>query len=227
MEGAPLPGGAKGMKAILGFKRGMSQVFTETGQVVPVTVVEAGPCPVVQVKTPEKDGYKAYQIAFGPIRPKRVAKPQAGHFKKAGVEPRRFLREVRVEGEEVTLKPGDQVTVADFQVGELVDVVAVSKGRGYQGTVKRHGFSRGPESHGSMNVRRPGSIGQSSYPSRVFKGTRMSGHMGNRRITVKNQRLVLVDPEKNLIALKGQIPGPVGGLVFLKQAKHPKAKGGA
>ena len=215
------------MKAILGYKRGMTQIFTEKGEVVPVTVVEAGPCPVVQVKTPEKDGYKAYQIAFGTIRPKRVAKPQLGHFKKAGLEPHRFLREVRVREGEVEVKPGDQVTVADFQVGELVDVTAFSKGRGYQGTVKRHGFSRGPESHGSMNVRRPGSIGQSSYPSRVFKGTRMAGHMGNRRVTVKNQRLVLVDPEKNLVAVKGQVPGPVGGLVLLKQAKNPKAKGGA
>ena len=215
------------MKAILGFKRGMTQIFTDAGEVVPVTVVEAGPCPVVQVKTPEKDGYKAYQIAFGPIRPKRVAKPQAGHFKKAGVEPHRFLREVRIHEGELELKPGDQVTVADFQVGELVDVTAWSKGRGFQGTVKRHGFSRGPESHGSMNVRRPGSIGQSSYPSRVFKGLRMAGHMGNRRVTVKNQTVVLVDPEKNLVAVKGQIPGPVGGLVFLKQAKSSKAKGGA
>lgn len=213
------------MRGILGYKRGMTQIFTEDGTVVPVTVVEAGPCPVVQVKKADTDGYAALQIGFGAIRPKRVAKPLRGHYARAGVEPLRHLRELRAGAKETEKKLGEAITVAEFKVGEKVDVTAVSKGRGYQGTVKRHHFTRGPESHGSMNVRQPGSLGQSSDPSRVFKGTRMSGHMGARRTTVKNQVLALVDAEKNLLAVRGQIPGPDGGLVLIREALSVRRSG--
>ena len=204
-------------KAIVGKKIGMTQVFTEDGRLVPVTVVEAGPCTVVQTKNVESDGYDAVQIGFGDISAKHVNKPMAGHFAKAGVEPMRFLREVRVEnGEEH--HTGDVVTVADFADVKSVDVIGTSKGKGFQGTVKRWNFSRGPMTHGCRNQRKPGSIGQCAYPARVRKGLHMYGHMGDARVTVKNLKLVRVDAEQNLMLVKGAVPGGKNGLVQVRMA---------
>ena len=184
------------VSTILGRKIGMTQVFDEDDNVVPVTVIQAGPCVVSQVKTKASDGYDAVQIGFGTV--KHVNKPMAGHFAKAGVEPMRTLREVRVEnGEEH--KCGDVVTVADFADVKNVDVTGTSKGKGFQGTIKRWNFSRGPMTHGSRNQRKPGSIGQCAYPARVRKGLHMAGHMGNERVTVKNLKVVRVDAEQNLM----------------------------
>ena len=191
---------------ILGRKIGMTQVWDEDDNVVPVTVIQAGPCAVSQVKTQATDGYDAVQIGFGDIKAKNVNKPMAGHFAKAGVEPVRFLREVRVEnGEEH--KVGEVVTVADFADVEKVDVIGTSKGKGFQGRIKRWGQRRGPMTHGSHFQRHPGSIGQCAYPARVLKGVKMAGHMGNERVTVKNLSVVRIDAEQNLILVKGAVPG--------------------
>ena len=215
------------MIGILGYKRGMTQIYDENGVAYPVTVVEAGPCPVVQVKTAERDGYQAYQIGFDQVREKVLTAPVKGHFRRAGTPPLRHLREVRVDSGEMPRKVGETVTAADFQEVTYVDVTATSKGRGFAGTIKRHGFSRGPMTHGSMNRRRPGSIGCSAYPSKVIKGKRMSGHMGARTCTAKNQQVIKVDGERNLIAIKGHVPGPNGGLVYLRPAKTARRKGEA
>ena len=206
------------MTLILGRKRGMTQVFEEDGTAHGVTVVEAGPCVVCQVRTDEQDGYSAVQLGFEDARDKVVAKPQRGHFAKAETAPKRFLREERLAAP-ADKQVGDTVTVNVFEVGDLVDVTGTTKGKGFAGTIKRHGFSRGPETHGSMNVRAPGSIGQSAYPSRVFKGMRMGGHMGNRRHTTKNLRVVRVDEQRNLIFIAGAIPGPNEGFVQIRTAK--------
>ena len=189
---------------ILGRKIGMTQVWDEDDNVVPVTVIQAGPCAVSQVKTQATDGYDAVQIGFGDIKAKNVNKPMAGHFAKAGVEPVRFLREVRVEnGEEH--KVGEVVTVADFADVEKVDVIGTSKGKGFQGRIKRWGQRRGPMTHGSHFQRHPGSIGQCAYPARVLKGVKMAGHMGNERVTVKNLSVVRIDAEQNLILVKDAV----------------------
>jgi large subunit ribosomal protein L3 len=201
-------------KGIIGTKLGMTQIFDqESGKVTPVTVVEAGPCPVVQVKTPETDGYTAVQLAFGAVKEKRISKPEAGHLKKAGQGPHRHLVEIRdAEG----LAVGDSVTVESFEPGELIKVSGRSKGKGFAGTIKRHNFSRGPVSHGSHNVRKPGSIGASATPSRVFKGMRMSGHMGDERVTQRGLRVAEVDAERNLLLIAGAVPGSVGGVVEIR-----------
>lgn len=201
------------MKTILGRKLGMTQVFDQDGEVVPATVIEAGPCPVVQVKTPEKDGYSALQLGFGKIRPKLVKRPLSGHFEKAKVEPTRHLREDRLSSKE-EVKPGDMVTVDIFKAGDKVNVTGTTRGLGFQGGVRRYHFRGGPKSHGqSDRLRAPGSIGASSYPSRVWKGTRMAGQMGNVRHTVKNLTVVAVDPESNLLLLRGAVPGKMSNLL--------------
>ena len=205
------------VNTILGRKIGMTQVWDEDDNVVPVTVIQAGPCTVSQVKTKATDGYDAVQIGFGDITSKHVNKPMAGHFAKAGVEPMRYLREVRVsEGEEISC--GDQVTVADFADVQTVDVTGTSKGKGFQGTIKRWNFHRGPMTHGSRNQRKPGSIGQCAYPARVRKGLHMAGHMGDERVTVKNLKLVRIDAEQNLMLVKGAVPGGKNALVQVRMA---------
>lgn len=205
------------VNTILGRKLGMTQVWDEDDNVVPVTVVLAGPCTVSQVKTKATDGYDAVQIGFGDVSAKHVNKPMAGHFAAAGVEPMRYLREVRVpEGEEHAT--GEKVTVADFADVQTVDVTGTSKGKGFQGTIKRWNFSRGPMAHGSRNQREQGSIGQCAYPARVRKGLHMAGHMGNERVTVKNLKLVRVDAEQNLMLIKGAVPGGKNALVSIRMA---------
>ena len=205
------------INTILGRKIGMTQVWDENDEVVPVTVIQAGPCAVSQVKTKESDGYCAVQIGFGDIKDKHVNKPMRGHFEKAGVKPVRYLREVRVpEGEEHTT--GELVTVASFNGVAKVDVIGRSKGKGFQGTIKRWNFNAGPKTHGSHNYRQHGSIGQCSTPSRVHKGVKMPGHMGNERVTVRNLQVVRVDEEQNLILVKGAVPGAKNGLVIVRMA---------
>ena len=205
------------VNTILGRKLGMTQVWDEDDNVVPVTVIQAGPCTISQVKTKATDGYEAVQIGFGEIKPKRVNKPLAGHFKAKGVEPMRYLREVRVE-DASEYKTGDQVTVEIFADSKAVDVTGTSKGKGFQGTIKRWNFHRGPMTHGSRNQRRPGSLGQCAYPARVRKGLHMAGHMGNERVTVKNLKLVRVDAEQNLLLVKGAVPGGKNALVQVRMA---------
>ena len=203
------------MKAILGTKIGMTQVFDSEGHVVPVTVIEAGPCTVVQKKTVETDSYAAIQVGYGDVKESRLNKPMQGHFKKHGVEPKRVLREFRGETD---LSVGDKITVDIFSEGDLVDVTGISKGKGFQGVVKRHHFHGGPMSHGSMVHRKPQSSGATDA-ARVFKGVRKPGHMGHERVTVKRLKVVRVLPEKNLLLVKGAVPGPNGGLVTVRGAK--------
>jgi large subunit ribosomal protein L3 len=202
------------MTAILAKKLGMTQVFQEDGRVERVTVLEAGPCPVTGIRTHERDGYEAVQLAFDPVPEKRLNKPQRGHLKKADAPPMRTLAEFRNEAGELTV--GDTVTVEAFEAGQMVKVSGISKGKGFQGTVKRHGFSRGPISHGSHNIRAPGSIGASATPSRVFKGIRGPGQMGNKRVTQKGLEIVRVVPEENLLLVRGSVPGPRGSTVEVR-----------
>jgi large subunit ribosomal protein L3 len=213
------------VNGIIGKKVGMTQLFAADGTVTPVTVVKAGPCVVVQKKSAAgKDGYDAVQLGFvedRPVKPKNVTKPMRGHFEKtgAGVPPTRVLKEIRLEdanGSDVNV--GDKILVDQFTEGDRIEVVGKSKGRGFQGTVKRHHFNRGPESHGSMNVRKPGSIGQSAYPSRVIKGTRSSGHMGDKRITVKGLTVARVDVENNLLMIRGAVPGAYGTVILVRKS---------
>ena len=203
------------VSTILGRKLGMTQIFDEDDNFVPVTVILAGPCTVSQVKTKETDGYEAVQIGFGALKPKHVNKPMAGHFAKAGVEPMKYLREVRVD-DASQYSCGDKVTVEAFADVKAVDVTGTSKGKGFQGTVKRWNFSRGPMAHGSRNQREPGSIGQCAYPARVRKGLHMAGHMGDERVTVKNLKLVRVDAEQNLMLVKGAVPGGKDAIVSIR-----------
>jgi len=207
---------------ILGKKIGMTQVFDEEGRVSPVTVVQAGPCVVVQRKTSEKDGYDAVQLGLVEfVRPKTVNKPRAGHYKKAGVELGRFLRELHVDGAKGgDLKAGDRVLAGDFKIREKIDVIGTSKGRGFQGVIKRHGFAGGPSGHGSMSHRVPGSIGQSSYPSRVLKGTRMGGRHGGKQITTVGLEIVEVHADDNVLLVRGAVPGPNGGYVVLRRSER-------
>jgi large subunit ribosomal protein L3 len=206
---------------ILGRKIGMTQVFRPDGQVVPVTLLKAGPCVVVHRKTPTTDGYNAVQLGFMEfVRPARINKPSSGHLKKANVEGVKFLRELRLGPGDNDFKAGDQVLVGDFKPAEKVDVIGISKGRGFAGVVKRHHFRGGDGSHGSMFHRAPGSIGSSSYPSRVFPGTRMAGHMGTDRVTVRNLEIIDVNAEDNVLVVKGAVPGPNGGYVVVRRAKR-------
>ncbi|HLH43063.1 MAG TPA: 50S ribosomal protein L3 [Bryobacteraceae bacterium] len=208
---------------ILGKKIGMTQVFRPDGQVVPVTVLKAGPCVVVQRKTPARDGYDAVQLGLMEfVKKTSVNKPQAGHLKKSGAEGVRFQREFRLEegANDSDFKPGDRVLVDQFKPKEKVDVIGVSKGRGYAGLVKRHHFRGGDDTHGSMFHRAPGSIGASSFPSRVFPGMRMSGRMGAARVTVRNLEVVEVDAEDNTLLVKGAVPGPNGGYVVVRRSKR-------
>jgi large subunit ribosomal protein L3 len=204
------------LKGILGRKLGMTQVFDpETGEMAAVTVIEAGPCPVVQVKTTDTDGYDAVQLAFEPIAERKISNPEKGHLEKAGVAPHRHLVEVRGH---IGLAVGDTVTVDAFEAGERVKVSGVSVGKGFQGTIRRHGFTRGPASHGSHNVRKPGSIGASATPSRVRKGMRMAGRMGGVRVTQPGLVVHEVDPERNLLLVRGSVPGPKNALVEVREA---------
>ena len=211
------------ISGIIGRKVGMTQLFAEDGTVTPVTVIKAGPCVVIQTKSAAgRDGYNAVQLGLvedKPVRLKNVSKPLRGHFEKTGggTPPTRVLREFRQIGEP-DAAIGDQIKVDVFADGDKIDVIGKSKGRGFAGTIKRHNFQRGPESHGSMNVRAPGSIGQSAYPSRVIKGTRSSGHMGDARVTVQNLTVARVDVENNLLMVRGAVPGPNGGLVMVKKS---------
>ena len=208
------------MRGILGKKLGMTQIFTEDGVSIPVTVIQAGPCLVVQRKTVEKDGYEAVQLGLVEERPaRRVSSPQQGHFGKAGVSPMRRLEEFRIDVDE-EWKNGDQVKADLFAVDDYVDVVGTSKGKGFQGVIKRHGFKGGRATHGSMFHRAPGSIGQASDPSRVFPGTRLPGQTGNARITTKNLLVVKVDEERNLLFVRGSVPGPNNGYVAVRRAKR-------
>jgi large subunit ribosomal protein L3 len=205
------------MKGILGRKVGMTQVFDpETGVVAPVTVIEAGPCPVVQVKTPGSDGYAAVQLAFEPVADRKLSEGERGHLKRAGLGSHRHLVEFRGDSE---LQVGETVTVETFAPGDEIKVSGVSIGKGFQGTVKRHNFSRGPVSHGSHNVRKPGSIGASATPSRVFKGMRMAGHMGAARVTQVGLVVHEIDADRNLLLVKGSVPGPKSGLVEIREAR--------
>jgi large subunit ribosomal protein L3 len=209
------------MKALLGKKLGMTQVFDDkTGEVTPVTVLQLGPCPVVQVKTRDKHGYEAVQIGFGDVRSTLVTLPRRGHFAKAGVAPRRVLREFRVE-DASQYEVGKDLTVEIFAGLERVDIIGTSKGRGFAGTVKRHKFHTGPKSHGSRNYRAPGSIGSNSTPNRVFKGQRMPGQHGNVRVTVRNVAVAQVDTKNNLMLVGGAVPGAVNGFVLVRSPKKP------
>jgi large subunit ribosomal protein L3 len=207
---------------ILGKKVGMTQYFREDGTIEPVTVIQAGPCVVVQAKTTARDGYEAVQLGLVEERPARVGKPIAGHYKKAGVPPTRIRREVALAPGGDPLKAGDQVLVSVFADGDRVDVVGTSRGHGFQGVVKRHHFRGGAATHGSMFHRAPGSIGASSYPSRVVKGMKAAGRMGGERVTVRNLRVAKVDAENNLLLLRGAIPGASGGYVIVRKAVAAK-----
>jgi large subunit ribosomal protein L3 len=202
------------MPAILAKKIGMTQRFLEDGRVERVTVLEAGPCPVTAIRTHDADGYEAVQLGFGLVREKALSKPELGHLKKADAPPVRTLVEFRDEAGELTV--GETVTVESFEVGQTVKVSGVSKGKGFQGTIKRHNFSAGPKSHGSHNVRAPGSIGASATPSRVFKGIRGPGHMGAKRVTQRGLEVVELIPDQNLMLLRGSVPGPKGGTVEVR-----------
>ncbi len=212
------------MTLILGRKRGMTQLFDEDGAVMGVTVVEVGPCVIMQVRTAERDGYDAIQLGFEDVRDKVCKKPQRNHAQKAGTAPKRFLREERLASP-AKQAVGDTITVDVFQDGDLVDVTGTTRGRGFSGTIRRHGFSRGPATHGSMNVRQPGAIGCSAYPARVFKGKRMSGHYGAKRHTTKNLEIVRVDGERDLLFIRGAVPGPRNGFVQVRTARTGVKKG--
>jgi large subunit ribosomal protein L3 len=208
-------------KGIIGKKIGMTQIFSETGVMTPVTVIQAGPCVVAQKKTPEKDGYSAIQLGFEDVADKRLTKPQRGHFAKSDIAPKKYLREFRLEDIE-SVNVGDIVTVDTFFEGESVDVVGISKGKGFSGVIKRHGAGRGPSSHGSGYHRGQGSMGGSATPGRVAKGKMMAGQMGNEQVTVQNLDVVKVDAERGLLIVKGAIPGPKGGIVYVHDTSKNK-----
>jgi large subunit ribosomal protein L3 len=207
------------MKGLIGKKLGMTQIFDESGAVQPVTLIEAGPCYVTQIRQESIDGYSAIQLGFGDAKPRRLTGGQLGHLKRSKLPALRYLREFRVR-EAGSLKNGDKLTVEVFTIGDRVDVVGTSKGRGFAGGVKRYGFRGGPKTHGQSDRQRaPGSHGATSTPGRVFKGSRGPGHMGNERVTSQNLRVEFVDQERNLIGVKGSVPGPRGGLVVVKEAR--------
>ena len=204
-------------KGIIGKKVGMTQIFDEKGNVIPVTVIEAGPCVVSQVKTVETDGYNAVQLGFGDIKDKHINKPEAGHFAKSKIANKKHLREFRLDSLE-GLKVGDELKADVFSVGDSVDIQGTSKGKGFQGVIKRHGQHRGPMGHGSMYHRRPGSMGATSTPGRVFKGKKLPGHMGRVTVTIQNLDVVRVDMDKNVILVKGSVPGCKGAILKIKSA---------
>jgi large subunit ribosomal protein L3 len=208
------------LKGLIGKKIGMTQIFDENGAAIPVTVIEAGPCYVTQVRTVEKDGYTSVQLGYNEVKPKRLTNGQKGHLKRNNLNlpPLKFLREFRVKSPEVT--EGDKLSVDVFNVGEFVDVVGTSKGKGFAGGVKRYGFRGGPKTHGQSDRHRaPGSRGAGTTPGRVYKGARGPGHMGDERVTAQNLKVVLLDGERNLIGVRGSVPGPKGGLVLVKEAR--------
>lgn len=206
------------LKGLIGKKVGMTQIFDDAGIAVPVTLIEAGPCYVTQIRLPEHDGYSAVQLGFDEVKPKRLTGGQLGHLKRNNLSPLRFLREFRVKDPDV--KEGDQLTVNVFQIGELVDVIGNSKGKGFQGGIKRHGFAGGPKTHGqSDRWRAPGSRSSTTTPGRVYKGSRGPGHMGNDRVTSQNLKIVLVDPDRNLLGVRGAVPGAKGSLVVINGAR--------
>ncbi len=207
---------------LLGKKVGMTRIFTEDERWIDVTVLEAGPCLVVQCKTKDKDGYDAVQLGFGEVKESRCTKPRLGHFKKAGVAPVRSLREFRLQGES-ELKPGDEIKADIFQAGDRVDVSGTSKGKGFAGVIKRYGFKGGPGGHGSHFHRAPGSIGQSADPAKVYKNKKLPGHMGNSRVTIENLEVIDVDAAKNLLVVRGSVPGASGGLVMVRKSIKGKS----
>ena len=209
-------------KAILGKKLGMTQIFAEDGTLIPVTVIQAGPCSVVQKKTVEIDGYSAVQVGFEDKKEKKANKPEKGHFAKAGIAVKRYVKEFKLDGA-ADMNVGDEIKVDVFEAGEMIDVTGTSKGHGYAGTIKRWGTHRGPMSHGSHYHRGPGSLGACSSPSRVFKGKRLPGHYGVDTVTIQNLDLVKIDTERNLLLVKGSVPGPKGGLLVIKNAVKAKA----
>ncbi len=204
------------MKAIIGKKIGMTQIFDEKGMVIPVTIIQAGPCAVTQVKSTETDGYNAIQLGFGEVKEKHMNKPAKGHFAKAGIANQKHLREFRVAS--IDVKVGDELKVDVFTAGEKIDIQGTTKGKGFQGVIKRHGQSRGPMGHGSMYHRRPGSMGPTSTPGRVFKGKKLPGHMGVQTVTIQNLDVVRIDLDKNVILVKGSVPGAKGSLLKIRQA---------
>lgn len=207
------------MKGLIGKKVGMTQIFDDSGEAVPVTLIEAGPCYVTHIRRPKRDGYNAVQLGFGEVNPRRLSGGQLGHIKRNNVPPLRHLREFRVK-EVSDIQEGDKLTVEIFVVGDQVDVIGTSKGKGFAGAVKRYGFGGGPQTHGqSDRLRAPGSHGATSTPGRVFKGSRGPGHMGSVRVTSQNVRVALVDPERNLLGVRGSVPGPRGGLVMIKEVR--------
>ena len=202
-------------KAIIGKKVGMTQIFDETGKVIPVTAIEVGPCTVAQVKTVESDGYNAIQLGFGDVKESKLNKPEKGHFAKANIAPKKHLREFRLDSVE-GITVGTELTVTEFAEGDRLDIQGTTKGKGFQGVIKRHGQHRGPMGHGSMYHRRPGSMGPTSTPGRVFKGKKLPGHMGRVTVTIQNLDVVKVDSDKNVVLVKGSVPGPKGAILKLK-----------
>ena len=208
-------------KGLIGKKLGMTQIFDEQGKVIPVTVIEAGPCVVAQVKTVETDGYNAIQLGFGDVKESKINKPEKGHFAKSKLTPKKYLREFRLDSVE-NINVGDELKADTFTAGDQLDIQGTSKGKGFQGVIKRHGQSRGPMGHGSMYHRRPGSMGSTSTPGRVFKGKRLPGHMGANTITIQNLEVVSVDLDKNVILVKGSVPGAKGAILKLKTSVKSK-----
>ena len=208
-------------KGLIGKKLGMTQIFDEQGKVIPVTVIEAGPCVVAQVKTVETDGYNAIQLGFGDVKESKINKPEKGHFAKSKLTPKKHLREFRLDSVE-NINVGDELKADTFTAGDQLDIQGTSKGKGFQGVIKRHGQSRGPMGHGSMYHRRPGSMGPTSTPGRVFKGKKLPGHMGSQTITIQNLEVVRVDLDKNVILVKGNVPGAKGAILKLKTSVKSK-----
>ena len=209
------------MKTIIGKKVGMTQIFDEKGKVIPVTVIEAGPCLVAQVKSVETDGYNAIQLGFGDVKESKINKPEKGHFAKSKLTPKKHLREFRLDSVE-NINVGDELKADTFTAGDQLDIQGTSKGKGFQGVIKRHGQSRGPMGHGSMYHRRPGSMGPTSTPGRVFKGKKLPGHMGSQTSTIQNLEVVRVDLDKNVILVKGSVPGAKGAILKLKTSVKSK-----
>ena len=208
-------------KGLIGKKLGMTQIFDEQGKVIPVTVIEAGPCVVAQVKTVETDGYNAIQLGFGDVKESKINKPEKGHFVKSKLSPKKHLREFRLDSVE-NINVGDELKADTFTAGDQLDIQGTSKGKGFQGVIKRHGQSRGPMGHGSMYHRRPGSMGPTSTPGRVFKGKKLPGHMGSQTSTIQNLEVVRVDLDKNVILVKGSVPGAKGAILKLKTSVKSK-----
>jgi large subunit ribosomal protein L3 len=207
------------MKGLIGKKLGMAQIFDSAGRMIPVTIIEAGPCFVAQVRTKEKEGYSAVQLGFAEIKSKRLTAGELGHLQKAALPPLRYLREFRIDADQAP-KPGDKISVDIFQTGEKVDVIGDSKGKGFQGGVKRHGFRGGPITHGQSDRQRaPGAIGSTTTPGRIYKGKRMAGHMGAAKVTSSGLQVALVDAERNLLGVAGSVPGPKGGIVIIREAR--------